>query len=932
MLIYLLACGDELKDSYVEDSVVLEDQDGDGFLNDEDCDDGDSSIYPQAQEVCDGIDNNCNNQADEGVTSTFYADSDQDGFGSNGIVLEACSATAGYVANGSDCDDTDASVFPGAPEQCDEQDNDCDDEIDEGIGSEYFIDSDGDGFGIDDQTLEACDLRDGLAAIAGDCNDMDAAQNPLEEELCDGIDNNCDGQVDEGVTLTFYLDWDADGYGDSQQTIEACGLIEGYVDNSLDCDDSDSFISPEALEYCDDVDNDCDGSIDEEAQDAPFWYADADGDGHGSSETSQQSCTQPPFYVSSDADCNDGDDDVSASALEICDGIDNNCDGQVDEDGALNAPAFYEDSDHDDYGDPASFVYACAAPDGFVDNDQDCDDDNNTIKPIALEVCDGVDNNCNGIDDEEAIDLVVAYIDLDQDGYGDEEVELCAQDMSDEHVLQGGDCDEEDVTISPEALEYCDDVDNDCDGSIDEEAQDAPFWYADADGDGHGSSETSQQSCTQPPFYVSSDADCNDGDDDVSASALEICDEIDNNCDGQVDEDGALNAPVFYEDSDHDDYGDPTSFVYACATPDGFVDNDQDCDDDNNNVAPDAQEFCDELDNDCDQLVDEDVSIDLFQDLDGDGYGDEDVAITSCFLEEGYVLNALDCDDDSLLISPVGIELCNETDDNCDGEIDNLAENESSEGVLYFQDLDGDGYGDVELGRRFCNEPLEGYGLNNSDCDDSNSDLGLCLDCVGIAQSGQGQSSGIYTIDPLQDGVGFQAYCDMETDGGGWTLVGRQIPSDKFTQTSEDINMGEDWDVEGTFRLGNEKIQAISPTLAWRIFSKSLSTGVLIDDAWFVPECVIDWDTYVGTYSEAPEATSFYPDCGIAYTDSSFQDIVGGVYTQSNCSLGIGQNNSGGYCSIRMSSCTWSTVTQQGQAAPCDINNQGSVIMELWVK
>jgi hypothetical protein len=168
----------------------------------------------------------------------------------------------------------------------------------------------------------------------------------------------------------------------------------------------------------------------------------------------------------------------------------------------------------------------------------------------------------------------------------------------------------------------------------------------------------------------------------------------------------------------------------------------------------------------------------------------------------------------------------------------------------------------------------------------------------------------------------------MEYEGGGWTLTARQIPSDKFTQTADDINIDDGWDVEGTFRLGNEKIQALAPTAAWRITSRSLSSGALIDEGWFVPECVINWNQYVGY----PSGSEFYSECGIAYTDDDFDQILGGVYTEGNCSLGIGQNNSGQYCSLRMSSCTWSTVTQQGQAAPCDINNQGSVIMELWVR
>ena len=78
--------------------------------------------------------------------------------------------------------------------------------------------------------------------------------------------------------------------------------------------------------------------------------------------------------------------------------------------------------------------------------------------------------------------------------------------------------------------------------------------------------------------------------------------------------------------------------------------------------------------------------------------------------------------------------------------------------------------------------------------------------------------------------------------------------------------------------------------------------------------------------------SDFNPDCGIAYTDESFEDVLGGAYTESNCSLGIGQNNSGAYCSLRMSSCSWSSVSQHGQAATCDVSRTDEAVISLWVR
>ncbi len=175
-------------------------------------------------------------------------------------------------------------------------------------------------------------------------------------------------------------DWDADGYSERQG----------------DCDDADPLRSPGIEELCDGVDNDCDGVTDEaEALDARTWYLDLDGDGFGAAE--QRACARPWRGVEEGGDCDDTDPLVSPAGQELCDGLDQDCDGQVDED-AADASSWYADEDGDGAGDAASSQRSCEQPEGFVADDQDCDDGEPLVAPGRVEVCgDGLDNDCSGL-------------------------------------------------------------------------------------------------------------------------------------------------------------------------------------------------------------------------------------------------------------------------------------------------------------------------------------------------------------------------------------------------------------------------------------------------------------------------------------------------------------------------------------------------------
>jgi len=151
----------------------------------------------------------------------------------------------------------------------------------------------------------------------------------LDYELCDGIDNDCDGEIDEGTQATFFADLDEDGYGDADAAVVACEAPEGHVPTDGDCDDGLAAIFPGAPEVCDGRDNDCDGGVDE----AFLVFTDADGDGFGDPASATVDCEPEPDLVAIGGDCDDSRRDVSPDGVEICDGIDNDCDPQTSEAG-----------------------------------------------------------------------------------------------------------------------------------------------------------------------------------------------------------------------------------------------------------------------------------------------------------------------------------------------------------------------------------------------------------------------------------------------------------------------------------------------------------------------------------------------------------------------------------------------------------------------
>ena len=174
-----------------------------------------------------------------------------------------------------------------------------------------------------------------------------------------------------------------------------CAAPLGYVSTNTDCDDTNTTIYPGATEYCNSKDNDCNGLIDDNAADASTWYADFDRDDFGDAANSLYQCEQPFDYILQQGDCDDTDDAVNPDAPELCNAIDDNCDGLVDNN-TMDSFDYFLDADGVGFGDTNELLQDCQAPAGYVLNDTDCDDTDDTIYPEAPELCDGIDQNCNG--------------------------------------------------------------------------------------------------------------------------------------------------------------------------------------------------------------------------------------------------------------------------------------------------------------------------------------------------------------------------------------------------------------------------------------------------------------------------------------------------------------------------------------------------------
>ncbi len=417
-----------------------------------------------ALELCNGKDDDCNGKTDGAESKdciTWFADNDGDGYGLGAGTCDCNPPAAGYADKGGDCNELTVAINPGKPELCNLQDDDCNGKTDEDGAKgchDFYEDLDEDGFGGDLTKQCLCEVPPGSGWLlsGGDCDDQDPTISPQGDELCDGIDNDCDGEIDEENAegcVVYYSDLDQDHFGANDDFKCLCQKDALYVtDQGGDCNDLAHLIQPFAVEICNTQDDNCDGISDNPgAVGCGDFYKDFDEDGYGKDGKIQCLCgATPPYTATVGGDCDDETIKAHPNGNEVCDGIDNDCNGETDPNGVFGCVAYYQDLDNDTYGAGEAKCLCKPEPPYNVIVGGDCNDKSNTVHPAAPETCEPGDENCNGQKEEIGAAGCTNYFqDQDGDGYGVDASQCGCGMTAPFTALLGGDCLDNNIDVHP---------------------------------------------------------------------------------------------------------------------------------------------------------------------------------------------------------------------------------------------------------------------------------------------------------------------------------------------------------------------------------------------------------------------------------------------------------------------------------------------------
>jgi hypothetical protein len=570
--------------------VCWADADGDGLPCQVDCDDGDADVYPGAEEVCDGVDNDCDHSIDEADASDadlWYADLDADGFGDPGLSTLACTAPPGWLAEASDCNDADAGVFPGASEICNGRDDDCDGSADES----YVSQETSCGVG-------ACTVSGSTSCVAGEVLDSCEPGTPAAtDSTCDGIDADCDGMADDEYVATST----SCGTG----ACRASGAIECVAGNLVDSCQPGAPAPADTL--CNGLDDDCDGFVDEDfvPQGCTTGQPGVCGAGTSSCQNGVTLCVQNVTAGPNDA---------------VCDGLDEDCDGIVDEDYGSQSCATGQPGQcgagtmRCEAGAEVCEADALAQPEVCDDGlDNDCDgatdypdDSSCTLISLRIPVIAEGDDAEERVSSGGSISLKSSDLELTQDGSWLQLVGLRFRDVD---VPQG-------APIVGARIQFTSDEIDSVPTSltIEGQASDDADAFAKSDRNLSSRARTAHAVTWAPPPWNSAGAS---GPQQLTPELTSVVQEI-------VDRSGWSRGSALAfmisgsgHRTAHSYHGAPDraallelEYFEVCDTDtdgDGFA-CELDCDDGDASVHPGASDFCDGIDNDCDGTSDEDFT------------------------------------------------------------------------------------------------------------------------------------------------------------------------------------------------------------------------------------------------------------------------------------------------------------------------------------